>query len=274
MYNFFYGDRQKIEADEFGYVLSVKRMLPRFLNSLPDKSFRFIHEILSAHVTREKPVMVETGIGASTILLLHHAMKTGGHVYSWDTNSSKASALHQVCSETICGYHGLPVSEFWTFVSSDSTSEHTGISLLPELAKKVDFSVHDSNHTWKVIEHEVTGVIRHMGSGSVICVDDANQTAVHTYEPIINVTRRKLGLDLMKPIPGNQGKPHYEELPKLYGKYFKVEELRQQGTESFKDDLYYAWYSNDRSAMNSVGMERFGDHETRFVAHRMLEKIR
>lgn len=272
MYNFYYGDKKKIAEDEYGYVLSIKRMLPRYLNSLPDRSFQFIHEILTSHVAAERPVLVETGIGASTILLLHHAMKSGGHLFSWDVNSSKASALHQVCSETICGYHNQPVSKYWTFIASDTTSEYTGVSLLPELAKKVDFSIHDSNHTWKVLEHEISGVIRFMNVGSVICVDDANQTAVHTYEPIINVIRKKLGLDMMKPLPGNEGEPHHVSLPKLYNQYFKVEEIKQQGAEPFKDDLYYAWYNNDRNLMNSVGMERFHDHEKRFVAHKMIER--
>ncbi len=273
MFSFFYGDREQIRQNEFDYLLSIKRMLPRYLNSLPDQSFRFMHRILNRQVTLDKPIMVETGIGASTILLLNHAMRTGGHLYSWDMNTSKAAALHQVLSETICGYHGEAVSKFWTFVPSDSTSEHTGIGLLAELTDRVDFSSHDSNHTWRVIEHEITGVLALMRPGSVICVDDANQTAVHTYEPIINVTRKKLGLESIKPISDNQGPPHYQALPKLYNRHYKIQEILDDTVESFDDDLYYAWYRNDRNVMNSVGMERFEDHAARFVAHQMIEKI-
>lgn len=272
MYDFFLGDKETIAQNEFEFLVSIKRMLPRYLNSLPDPSFRFIHNTVEKYVKVDKPVFVETGIGSSTILLLHHAMKTGGRLISWDMSSMKASALHQVFSETICKYHGKAVSEYWTIVPTDTTSKYTGTSILPELTNKVDFSIHDSNHTWETISHEVLSVLKLMSEGSVVCVDDANQTAAHTYEPIINITRKKLGLKPIDPIAGNEGKPHYTRLNELYTQYFTdFSELKLEAP-NYNDDVYYQWYSTDRKSMNSVGMERFNDLSKRFVAHQMLKR--
>ena len=49
MYDFCLGDKDEIMADEEGYLLSVKRMLPRWLNSIPDSEFIAIHRLLSKY---------------------------------------------------------------------------------------------------------------------------------------------------------------------------------------------------------------------------------
>ncbi len=274
MYDFYLGSEEAIKGDESTYLLSIKRLLPRYLNSLPDQSFKFLDFAIEKYVEKNGPVFVETGIGASTIVFLHYAMKYDGKLLSWDMNALKASELNRLFTETLGGYHGKSVKDYWTFLPAMTTCPYTGTGIAKELTDKVNFSFHDSNHTWDVISHEILSVIGIMDEGSIICVDDANQTAAHTYEPIINITRKKVGLGPIDPIKDNNGVPHYQRLEALYADYFKQsEDIAEDNFQKFKDDIYYSWYSTDRSSMNSVGMERFDDLNKRFVAHQLLGKI-
>lgn len=275
MYNFYYGTRATIRKDPLRFLLAVKRALPRFANSLPDSAFTHLFDLLSTTVTTRRPVFVETGVGSSTLLLIYFAMLRGGHVLSWDTNSAKASLVRQACADAIEPYFGLSISKHWTFVSSDSLSPHTGLPILPQLAKKVDLSVHDSDHTWATIKGEIEAVVPLLSDGAVVCVDDANQTSVHTYEPIINVTRRKLNLPPIQPLPGNQGVPHYEQIPVLLARHFSGVLLRRGDFDAYlKNDIYYAWYEVDRASMGEVGMERFKTLKGRFGAWQVTKRRR
>lgn len=248
-------------------------MLPRWANSLPDSEFLAVHDLIAGSDWKEKPVFVETGIGASTLLLLHHAMERGGRVISWDLSSAKASFLRQVASETLEPLHRRTIADHWSFVSSMSLSPHTGLSILPQLTDRVNLSIHDSDHTWQTIAGEIEGVIPVLAEMSVVCVDDANQVYQHTYEPIINMTRKKLGLSPLPPLPGNRGPAHFQAIPDLLGKYFaNVEHVATDVSDSLKSDPYYAWYDTDRRSMASVGMEKFETFQNRFVALRVSER--
>lgn len=274
MYNFYFGDRETILNDEIRYLTAVKRNLPRWLNSLPDSEFVALIKLVEERGQKNKPVFVDTGIGASTIALVYLAMKYDGRVVSWDMNSEKASALHQVCSETICQVHGKALTSHWTFVHSSSLDPYTGVGVLGDLVDHVDLSIHDSDHTWKTISGEIAGVLTYINDGGVVCVDDANQVYEHTYEPIVTMQRRKIGLGPIDPIPGNRAEPHYIRIPKMLGESFgDVKDLSGVFDELFDEDLYYRWYNTDRANMNDMGMERFEDLKRRFVAYQVSNRI-
>ena len=59
MYDFMLGTREEIVADPRRYLLSVKRMLPRWANSLPDSEFHALIDLV-AYQDRDRPVFVET----------------------------------------------------------------------------------------------------------------------------------------------------------------------------------------------------------------------
>ncbi|MBM3505706.1 MAG: class I SAM-dependent methyltransferase [Alphaproteobacteria bacterium] len=275
MYDFFLGDREQLRREPRRFLVAVKHMLPRWANSLPDSEYLATHDLIMESDWTDGPVFVETGVGASTLLLLHHAMERGGRVISWDLSSAKASFLRQVASETLEPMHRRAIAEHWTFVSSSSLSPHTGMAILPQLTDRVNLSIHDSDHTWQTISGEIEGVVPVLVDKGIVCVDDANQVFQHTYEPIINMTRRKLGLPPMAPLPDNRGPAHCDAIPALLARHFEtVEAVAVDVQNSLKDDPYYAWYDTDRRGMASVGMEKFETLHRRFVALRVSGRRR
>lgn len=270
MYSFYLGDPKALRRDQRAFLLAIKRMLPRWANSLPDSEYKVLIDILQSAKISGRPVFVETGAGASTIVLIHFAMLYGGRAFTWDMNGSKGSYIRSVCAETLEPFHRKPISDHWTFVSSSSLSPHTGLPILPELTDRVDLSLHDSDHTWNTIAGEIRSVMPLLREGGVVCVDDANQDTIHTYEPIINVTRRKLGLTPIAPLPGNRAKPHYLRIAGLLEERFsRVRPVNTRFTKYLKDDPFYTWYELDRHSMDKVGMERLDTLSKRFGAWRV-----
>ena len=269
MFDFMLGDHAEIEADPRRFLLAIKRMLPRWANSLPDSEFHALIDLIETE-RRPEPIFVETGVGASSLLFLHYAMASGGKLYSWDMNGSKASFIRGVAVETLEPFHRKPITDHWVFVSSLSLSPHTGLAMLRQMTDRVDMTMHDSDHTWETITGEIDALIPCLGDGALVCVDDANQTFVHTYEPIINMTRKKAGLPSIAPIEGNRSEPHYKRLPAFLRKHFeRVEPASSSFLERLQDDPFYNWYNADRAGMNAVGMERLDDLSGRFVAYKV-----
>jgi hypothetical protein len=270
MYDFFLGSAEEIQADPGTYLMGIKRMLPRWANSLPDSEYSLLIEFMDSYVPKENPVFVETGVGASTILFIHYAMERNGRVISWDTNSSKASFIRSVCADTLDKIHGKTSSAHWTFIPSMSTASYTGMEILGELTDYIDLTHHDSDHTWATVGAEIEATLPLLSEGALVCVDDANQLFQHTYEPIINMTRRKIGLPPIAPIDGNTGDPLIEKIPNLLQSWFgDICEVSGGFRKKLHDDLYYDWYDLDRRSMNEVGMERFAQLSDRFAAWRL-----
>lgn len=273
MYDMYLGSPKEIRADIETYLMAVKRMLPRWANSLPDSEYQMMGHLIETKLDADQPVFVETGIGATTLLFLHYAMERNGRLISWDMNGSKASFIRTVACETLERLHGKPVSSHWTFVQASTSCPYTGMAIIGELTDRVNFSHHDSDHTWDTISGEVGALLPLFEEGGILCVDDANQIYQNTYEPIINMTRRKLGLDPIPEIAGNVGEPHCERIPGLIEEYFGcLTDVTTGFEEKLSSDLYYQWYAVDRHRMNQVGMERMKQLIDRFVAYQLFEK--
>ena len=138
MYDFILGDKETIlqnNDEEKKYLLSVKRMLPRWCNSIPDSEFLAIYDVLNEEGSKvEKPVYVETGSGASTIVLFWFAMKNGGKLYTWDTNGSKLHFLRNVIQDAILRvFQDYSIWQVWCPVAMMSTSPYAGITALQEI---------------------------------------------------------------------------------------------------------------------------------------------
>ena len=58
MYDFHFGTKEKIEKNPLEWLIFIKRMLPRWCNSIPDSEFIALHETLSLLNEKEQPVMV------------------------------------------------------------------------------------------------------------------------------------------------------------------------------------------------------------------------
>ncbi len=270
MHDFYYGSRESIMSDLDQYLIAVKHSLPRWANSLPDSEFRLLKKYLENPVFERSANLVETGVGASTLLLIHHAMMTGGHVFSWDTNASKASFIRSVCADTLEKVHNKSISEHWTFISGDSTDPYIGLAIIGELTKKIHFSHHDSDHTWNTVSQEIEALLPLYEENSLVCVDDANQNYEHVYEPIININRRKIGLEPIKPINDNRGEPLFARIPTLLASRFdNIELISDQFPEFLEDDPFYSWYDVDRKNMAELNMEQMDTLKWRFAAWRI-----
>ena len=92
MYDFNLGNLEYIEKNEDQYLLSIKRMLPRWLNSISDSIFLKLHKLLCKQCDSKGVVLAETGVGASTILFAYHALESiegitlaKGSMFEWSS---------------------------------------------------------------------------------------------------------------------------------------------------------------------------------------------
>jgi hypothetical protein len=249
MYDFYLGSAEAIANDESRYLISVKRMMPRWINSLPDSEFLALAAVLDAQGAAARDagrsfVAVETGAGASTLALAFYAMKYDGTALSWDMNAAKGSAIRQVAVETMADHFGRHVNAHWRLVASDSLSPYLGLPVLPDLVDHVDVSFHDSEHTWRVLGAELEAVFPEMADGGVVALDDANMAWEHTNVAYVNTFRRKLGLGDVPPIEGNEGEPFHARAARLMDERFeRVEHLPDVYKQRYREDPYFAYFN-------------------------------
>ena len=271
MYDFVLGTSEQVNANERQFLIAVKRMLPRWLNSIPDAEFGALCTLAEEACITNEPVFVETGVGASTLALVWYAAKRGGHVYTWDISGAKAAVIRQVCYEALGPYVG-DIRDHWTLVPWMSTSSYLGISSLTELGKQVSLSFHDSDHTWANVSAELTAVSPLMRDGGVIAIDDANLRWEDTNVGLVNTFRRKLGWpELSSKVASLQtGEMHWIRAYSLLETLFEgVSHLDDEYKTSFLDDPYFAWFDMEFQAKAELGTEQVDALMHRFDAFRV-----
>ena len=275
MYDFYFGTEEEIFANEAKYLLFIKRMLPRWCKSIPDSEYLAIDNSLNLlDIRGRKSVLVETGVGASTIVLLNYAMKHDGVLYSWDFNGPKGAFLRSVFTDTLVPLYRKNLSDHWKFVAYNSLSEHLGIKILGELDVKVDFCFFDSEHTRDVLLGELGRVNQFLINNAIVAIDDANYNYVHTNISYINMLRKKLNLPLVQNSSDNVCNPFFVEVEKfLKSKWAAVEYLKDTYKLEYKHDLFWSYYSSDREVMGKIGMEKQDALEHRFDSWRISERI-
>jgi len=269
MYDFYFGTKKEISEDEEKYLISIKRMLPKWMNSIPDSEFLALHRVAETG-ERQSPVFAETGLGASTIVLLFNAIKKGGVLYSWDTNSEKASQIRTVCTETICKYFECDINKHWKVVNYFSTSPYAGLSVLSELNLKIDLFFHDSEHVLDVILDELDVVSTVMASDGIICMDDANYSFKHTNTAYINIVRKKLGLSAIEELQGNSSDDFYIEVEKyLREKFSSVVKIDDTYKSEYQNDIFFKYFNNEFQIKADLKMENSESLQHRFDAWRV-----
>jgi hypothetical protein len=270
MYDFYFGTKKEILADEVRFLVSVKRMLPKWMNSIPDSEFTAVCRLLQTlEKARRGPlVLTESGAGASSLALSYFAMKTGGRAYSWDINGEKGSHLRTVMTETFANVLGKDVNRHWRMVAFSSLSPHLGFSILGELERKgVDYYMHDSHHVLETVLGELRAVEPLLKEGAVVALDDAHYDFRHTDEAYVNVFRRKLGLPPIAPIPGNRCRPFHEEVRGfLEARWKKLLPLDKFYREAVKGDIFFDYFSSETKVRAHMGMERVKQLEHRLHA--------
>lgn len=265
MFDFYFGSKEEIEENESDYILFIKRMMPRWCNSIPDSECLAILDLLNTLPKKERPVLVETGTGASTIALLYYAVKNNGVLYTWDTNQNKIAYIRNLCNDTILNHFRKNIFNHWKYIGYQSTSEYLGIPILQELNEKVDFCFFDSEHTSKNLLGEVSAVNPVLNNGAIVAIDDANYNYVDTNYAYINIFRKKLGLPTIESPPENVGNHFYEEVYEYLEQHWtEVKYLNDTYKENYQDDIFWSYYSSDRKAIASVGMEKTDELVHRF----------
>ena len=140
MYNFKFNVKTAAASfqEELDLLLAIKSTLPRYLNSMPNEEFACVAKLLSITCKElekkgEKPILVETGCGASTIPFVYYAYKFSGKAYTWDMNVLKISELRKVLNETIGLTYKTNINDSWVAVQHLSTSRTVGIKIIKEL---------------------------------------------------------------------------------------------------------------------------------------------
>lgn len=281
MYDFIFGDLNKItqnSEEEKKFLLSVKRMLPRWCNSIPDSEFLAIYDVLDSEKLIS-PYFIETGSGASTLIFFWFAMKNSGKLYTWDTNGSKLHFIRSVIQDAILRvYKGINIWDCWCPIATFSTSEYAGISVLKEIPEVDKAGIAgcflDSDHTINNLMLELQQTLELMKDGSVVIIDDSNYRSQYTNMAYANMIRKKMGLAPKEEPSDNISELTFGESVDKYlsdhvESYFHIDDTYKQ---YYKSDLFWAYYKNDRDMMAEMEMEKYDNLEHRFDAWRINKK--
>ena len=254
MYDFKYKNLKDIKKNLNDYLIFVKRLLPRWFNGIPDSEMITLFD--SCKKIRKRPIIVETGIGASTLAFVLISILRNGKVYSWDTNGSKGYFLNSVMNESFGKTFGVNINKYWTFVAATSTSKYTGIDSLKEKKIKSNFCFFDSYHTWETVEEEIIQYLKIADKNFILGLDDAYYKYKKYNVPMINMIRSKLNLKPIKNVKNNECESFFDETKNLLrNNKLKYKELKTNFDKLIKNDLFLSYYSGDRKFMNKLGME-------------------
>jgi hypothetical protein len=276
MYDFYFGTSQEIEKNKADWLTFIKRMLPRWCNSIPDSEFITIHNILSTECNDENLTIVETGCGASTIVLLNHAIENDGVLYSWDMNSLKASHIRSVCMETLGQhYSDKNLWNHWKFVGYNSCCPFAGLDMLKELNCEVDFCFLDSEHTLKTLSSEINSIAAVLKDGAIVSIDDANYAYNSYNEAYINMVRTKFGLNKLEKFDTDNISLTFSEevVRQLKSLNYKCDVISNDFATKVSNDIFFEYYDSDRKSMGKLGMEKLKLLKSRFAAWKVKKDI-
>lgn len=192
MYDFYFGTKEEIDNDPKKFLLTIKRMLPRWCNSIPDSEYLALYDVISEMSLPDKPVFVETGSGASTIVLCYFAIKTDGEVFTWDINGCKLSYLRSVLNDTLMRHYvEKNINKHWKYITFNSNSDFVGINILKELGKNVSVCFLDSEHTLNTLMKELSSICEVLNDTAIVAIDDGNYSYIAHNTAYINMVRKK-----------------------------------------------------------------------------------
>lgn len=268
MYDFYFGTEKEINSDPKKYLLTIKRMLPRWCNSIPDSEYLALYDVISSLELPPNPVFVETGSGASTIILCYFALKTGGELYTWDISGSKLFYLRSILSDTLARHFtDRNIHNHWKYIAFSSISEFVGLSILKESNKRVNAAFFDSEHTMDVLMKEIRNVCEVLDNVAVIAIDDGNYSYKSCNTAYVNMIRKKLNLPAIEDSAYNICRPFWQEVADyLQSRFKKVKYLDDSYKKTYQTDIFWSYYKSDREAMSGLSMEKTDVLDHRFDA--------
>lgn len=273
MYDFYFGTKKEISENPEKFLLTIKRMLPRWCNSIPDSEYLAIYDMMKNIKLPKNPVFIETGSGASSIILCYLALLNNGELYTWDINGSKLFYLRSVINDTLMRYFtNKNLSNHWKCIPYNSNSKFVGINIIKELNKKINACFLDSEHTFLILEQEVKSICEILDKESIIAIDDGNYSYKYQNTAYINMIRTKHNLPSIKDPIDNLSKYFWEEIDNLLRKKFtKVEHLKDNYKKTYLSDIFWTYYNSDRETMNALSMEKNKNLKHRFDAWKIYQ---
>ena len=202
MYDFYFGTSNSIDNDPKKWLLTIKRMLPRWINGVPDSEFLALYELMEKlgeeklFSKNKNSVLAETGCGATSVILLYFTLKWDIEFYTWDISSSKLSYIRGVLNDTLMKHFAKKnLFAHWKYIAFDSKSEHVGIPVLSQMDKTVVACFFDSDYTWDNLQHEVISICPILADGALVAIGDGNYRYRNINTAYVNMLRTKLGLE-------------------------------------------------------------------------------
>jgi len=271
MYDFHFGTKQEIEKNQEEFLIFVKRLLPRWINGIPDSECVAIYKVLKK-IKSDRPVLIETGCGASTLAMFLYCALNKGKMFSWDTNGSKGFFLKSVILEAICRPLNVNIYKTWSFIGFDSTSKHVGIPILTEIGHQADFGFFDSWHTLDHLMNEIKCFEQIVKDHFYLALDDAYYTKKSENYSYLNMIRKKLDLEPVQEEANNKCNPFHIEVGQyLTEKYNTVTKINDTYKTDYSKDIFFDYYESDREAMGKLGMEEKENLKHRFDAWSIIK---
>jgi len=264
MYEFYFGNKSEILKNKKDYLIFLKHLLPRWLNSIPDFEYLAIWDSLNK-IKKKSPTIIETGIGSSSLAMLFYVILNKGKLISWDINQNKGSELKLIMLETICKHLSVNLYDYWTFIPFNSLDAHLGIPVLKDLKLKPSYGFFDSYHTSEHLIDEIELFCNQADKNFFIAIDDSYYTKKNYNYSYVNMIRKKLGLNEVKEPKSNVGETFYEIVEKLllkkYSNFYKVKDSFKK---NYNKDVFYEYYNSDRKIMHKLKMENLRNKQHRF----------
>lgn len=275
MYDFYFGEKNDVLKNELEFLISVKRMMPRWVNSIPDSEFIALYDDLNnSNIVKSDStgVIVETGCGASTIILAYFAFKYNKKLYTWDLNQNKISYVKQIIVDTIEKLFNKTVYDHWIYVSYLSNSKELGIDILGEKGETIDFGFFDSEHTADTLLSEINISMEYVNDGAVFALDDANYNYKYQNTSYINIFRKKLALPPIVSPDENLTEKFFELAEHtIFERFPKSSKLDDSYKKNYQDDIFFQYFANDKNIMNNLGMEKLQELEHRYDAFKIVK---
>jgi len=246
MYDFIYDSKKNILKNPEKFIIFVKRLLPKYANSLPDSAaisiFREIKKLKGPN-----NLIIETGVGASTIVLFVASYIYKKKLFTFDINPDKILLIRQVINDAICRPLKVNIFDHWTYVPSNSLDKYTGIPALKEFNRKPQFAFLDSYHSLEHLKKEVIEFTKIASKEFILGIDDGNQINSRFFPfGYTNMVRQKMGLKKISNPKQNNSSFFFVEINNLLKKNFKsVKNLETFFQKNYQNDLWFNYFGAD-----------------------------
>jgi hypothetical protein len=246
MFDFIYDRKKNILKNPEKFIIFVKRLLPKYANSLPDSAaisiFREIKKLKGSN-----NLIIETGVGASTIVLFLASYIYKKKLFTFDINPDKISLMRQVINDAICRPLKINIFDYWTYVPSNSLDKYTGIPALEGFKRKPQFAFLDSYHSLEHLKKEVMEFSKIASKEFILGIDDGHLINSRFFPfGYTNMVRQKMGLKKISNPKQNNSPSFFVEINNLLKKNFKsVNILKTFFQKNYQNDLWFNYFGAD-----------------------------